>query len=39
MKPRQIELVQETWAQVAPRADEAGRLFYGGDLEALRRPA
>ena len=28
VNPRQIELVQETWAQVAPRADEAGRLFY-----------
>ena len=29
MTPRQIELVQQSWAQVAPRADEAGRLFYG----------
>jgi nitric oxide dioxygenase len=28
MNSRQIELVQESWARVAPRADEAARLFY-----------
>jgi hemoglobin-like flavoprotein len=28
MSPRQIELVQQSWARLAPAADAAGRLFY-----------
>jgi hemoglobin-like flavoprotein len=28
MTPKQIELVQATWAQLAPVADAASRLFY-----------
>lgn len=28
MTPRQIELVQQSWAQVEPIADTAARLFY-----------
>jgi hemoglobin-like flavoprotein len=28
MTPRQIELVQESWAKVEPIADQAARLFY-----------
>lgn len=28
MSPRQIDLVQSTWAQVEPIADTAARLFY-----------
>lgn len=29
MKPKQKDLVQKTWAQVAPIADQAAELFYG----------
>jgi hemoglobin-like flavoprotein len=29
LTPRQIELVQKTFAQIAPQADEAAHLFYG----------
>jgi hemoglobin-like flavoprotein len=29
MTPKQIELVQQTWAQVAPIAEAAAELFYG----------
>ena len=28
MSPRQIDLVQQSWARLAPAADAAGRLFY-----------
>lgn len=29
MKPKQKQLVQQTWAQVAPIAEQAADLFYG----------
>ena len=29
MKPKHKDLVQRTWAQVAPIADQAAELFYG----------
>lgn len=29
MTPKQIELVQQSWAQVAPISDQAAELFYG----------
>ena len=34
MTPRQIELVQESWAKVVPIKDEAARIFYGKLFEA-----
>ena len=29
MKPEQVALVKDTWAQVAPIAEQAAELFYG----------
>lgn len=39
MTPRQVELVQETWAQVVPIADTASVLFYDRlfELDPLAR--
>lgn len=28
MGPRQIEIIRSTWRQIAPRGDDAARLFY-----------